>query len=382
VSTPPDLLAVSDLAAALAGPRTNADAERLVERLRQTAGADKLAQGAWAMTDELDVVWAIAAPGADRPPRVVSEVGHPFARELTRLGDTDVFLTMATLPEGAALRWHYELAGAAVGGGQTEVYRSHPDGRRRPGVLAGELIQQPRWRSQVFAGTVRDRWVYVPAAYDPSHPAGTRVFQDGGTHYKDHVPPVFDNLIAAGELPVTIGIFINPGVFADTTVSNRSFEYDTVSDQYSRFLLEEIIPEGEKTYRLRTDPESRAIGGLSSGGICAFTVAWQRPDQFRKVLSWIGSFTNIAAGPTLREGGHNYPALVRRVPKKPLRVFLQDGENDLNHQAGNWWLANQEMASSLAFAGYDCTTVWGKGCHSPLHGRAILPDSLRWLWRE
>jgi enterochelin esterase family protein len=208
------------------------------------------------------------------------------------------------------------------------------------------------------------------------------VFQDGGTHYKDHVPPVFDNMIAAGDMPVTIGIFINPGVFADTTVSNRSFEYDTLSDQYSRFLLEEIIPEVEKSYSLRQDPESRAIGGLSSGGICSFTVAWQRPDQFRKVLSWIGSFTNIAAGPTLREGGHNYPALIRRVPKKPIRIFLQDGENDLNHQAGNWWLANLEMASSLEFAGYDFTTVWGKGFHSPLHGRAILPDSLRWLWRE
>lgn len=380
MSLPSESITAAELTAALASAST--DAHGLAERLRQLAGPEKLRDGTWSMIDELDAAWAIEAVDAARPPRLVSDVGHSLERELTRIGTTSVYATTATLPEGAALRWHYQVGDEAVGGGQTEIYRTHPASRREPGVPAGELIPQPRWHSRVFAGTVRDWWVYVPAQYDPSRPACTMVFQDGGTHYKDHVPPVFDNLIAAGDMPVTIGIFLNPGVFADTTVSNRSFEYDTLSDQYSRFLLEEIIPEVEKTYRLRTDPESRAIGGLSSGGICAFTVAWQRPDQFRKVLSWIGSFTNIAAGPTLREGGHNYPALIRRVPRKPIRVFLQDGENDLNHQAGNWWLANQEMASALRFAGYDFSTAWGKGFHSPLHGRAILPDTLRWLWRE
>jgi enterochelin esterase family protein len=163
---------------------------------------------------------------------------------------------------------------------------------------------------------------------------------------------------------------------------NRSFEYDTLSDQYARFLLEEILPEVQKSVNLRQDAASRAISGASSGGICAFTVAWERPEAFSKVLSWIGSFTNIASGESRRAGGHNYPALIRKTPKKPIRVFLQDGENDLDNAHGNWPLANQQMAKALAFAGYDYQFVYGKGFHSAAHGRAILPDSLRWLWRD
>ena len=174
------------------------------------------------------------------------------------------------------------------------------------------------------------------------------VFQDGAG-YREYVPTVFDNLIAQGDMPVTVGIFIQPGLF-DGGRSNRSFEYDTLSDQYARFLLEEILPEVEKTVKLRHDAASRAIAGVSSGGICAFTVAWERPNEFRKVLSWIGSFTNIASGKTVREGGHNYEAMIRKTPKKPIRVFLQDGANDLDNANGNWPLANQTMAKSLAYA--------------------------------
>ncbi len=159
-------------------------------------------------------------------------------------------------------------------------------------------------------------------------------------------------------------------------------EYDTLSDRYARFLLEEILPEVEKTVALRKDAAGRAIAGASSGGICAFTVAWERPDQFGKVVSWIGSFTNIASGPTLRAGGHNYQALVRKTPKKPIRVFLQDGANDLDNVHGNWPLANLTLAGSLAFAGYDYRFEYGKGFHNNRHGRAILPDTLRWLWRD
>ena len=188
------------------------------------------------------------------------------------------------------------------------------------------------------------------------------VFQDGAG-YKDFVPTVFDNLIAKGEMPVTVGIFIQPGTFANGR-SNRSFEYDTLSDQYARFLLEEILPEVEKTTKLRHDAEGRAIAGISSGGICALTVAWERPDEFSKVLSWVGSFTNIASGKTGREGGHNYEAMIRKTPKKPIRVFLQDGSHDLDNNNGNWPLANQQMAKSLDFAKYDYKFVYGEGFHS------------------
>jgi enterochelin esterase family protein len=231
---------------------------------------------------------------------------------------------------------------------------------------------------------VRDYWVYVPAQYDSNHAACVMVFQDGGGFVKPdgqlRVPIVFDNLIHKKEMPVTIGIFINPGVIpakesGKESVKNRSFEYDTLSDQYARFLLEEILPEVAKTYNLATDAESRAICGSSSGGICAWTVAWERPDAFSKVLSHVGSFTNI-------RGGHVYPALIRKTPPKPIRVLLQDGSNDLDNEHGNWPLANQEMAAALKFEKYDYKFVFGDGAHNAKHGGSILPDSLRWLWRD
>ena len=248
----------------------------------------------------------------------------------------------------------------------------------RDGVPKGKLTKLMPWKSQIFPGTTRDWWVYVPAQYKEDQPACVMVFQDGGG-YTNFVPTVFDNLIAKGEMPVTVAIFINPG---GGRGRQRSVEYDTLSDRYARFLLEEILPEVEKTVKLRHDPESRAIAGISSGGICAWTVAWERPNEFRKVLSWVGSFTNIASGQSRREGGHNYEALIRKSPKKPIRVFLQDGANDLDNANGNWPLANQQMAKSLEFKKYDYHFVLGQGFHSNRHGRSILPESLRWLWRE
>jgi hypothetical protein len=190
-------------------------------------------------------------------------------------------------------------------------------------------------------------------------------------------------------MPVTIGVFINPGHRGEEypesrwKANNRSVEYDTLSDQYARFLLEEMLPHIETTYKLRHDREGRAICGISSGGICAFTVAWQRPDAFHKVLSHVGSFTSIAADfEKGKPGGQDYPFLIRKTERKPIRVFLQDGKNDLNNRHGNWWLANQEMAAALKFQNYDYKFVGGEGGHNGIHGGAILPDSLRWIWRD
>jgi len=265
-------------------------------------------------------------------------------------------------------------------------YKLGPDSQRHEGVPHGKVTKLSWNDSKIFPQTTRDWWIYVPAEYDGKTPAAVMVFQDGGGYVSEtgtyRVPIVFDNLIARKEMPVTIGIFINPGVkppaqTGGRAVSNRSFEYDTLSDQYSRFLIEEILPEVAKTYKLTDDPNGRAIAGASSGGICAFSVAWNRPDAFRKVLSFVGSFTNI-------RGGHNYPPMVRKTKgePKPIRVFLQDGSNDLDNQFGNWFLANQEMAAALKFAGYDYKTEWGDGQHSGKHGGSILPDCLRWLWRD
>jgi len=270
-----------------------------------------------------------------------------------------------------------------TGGAGAEEYVLGPDSQPQPNVPQGEVTKHS-WTSRIFPGTARDYWVYVPRQYDPSRPAAVMVFQDGVNYInKDgswRVPVVFDNLIHKGEMPVTVGIFISPGVVPAPSESalprfNRSFEYDAVSDRYVRFLLEEILPEVGKSWNLATDGNSRAIAGASSGAICAFTAAWERPDAFRRVLSTIGTYVGL-------RGGHGYPTLVRKTEPKPLRVFLQDGSNDLNIYGGNWWLANQEMLSAFEFAGYDVKAIWGDGGHDGKHGGAILPDALRWLWRD
>ena len=377
-----EALTPKTLEAALAAKPSGADAERLAARIRTYfGGTEALTKGAAPKIDELAVAWAVEAPvppANGAPVRVVADVGG-FSLPLARVGETAVYAGVARLAHGTAMSWHYEIGDRRAGGAQLEAYETHPDSRERAGVPKGVLKQMTPWQSKLFDGTTRDWWVYVPAQYKAETPAAVMVFQDG-SGYKDFVPTVFDNLIAKGDMPVTVGIFIQPGVFSDGR-ANRSFEYDTLSDQYALFLLEEILPEVEKTVKLRHDAAGRAIAGASSGGICAFTVAWERPNEFSKVVSWIGSFTNIASGKTVREGGHNYEALVRKTPPKPIRVFLQDGENDLDNANGNWPLANQTLAKSLSYARYDYRFELGHGFHSNRHGRAIFPDTLRWLWR-
>lgn len=266
---------------------------------------------------------------------------------------------------------------------QEEPYKFGKDSERQDGVPQGKVTKHT-WTSQIFEGTTREFYIYLPSQYDNSTPASVMVFQDGHAYVNAtgqfRVPIVFDNLIHAKKMPVTVGIFINPGHKGDTQpespwrASNRSFEYDTLSDQYARFLLDELLPEIGKTLTLSEKPNDRAICGISSGGICAFTVAWERPDAFGKVLSHVGSFTNI-------RGGHTYPALLRKTEMKPFRVFLQDGEKDLDNQHGSWWLANLEMDAALKFSKYDYKFVPGVGGHNGIHGGSILPESLEWLWR-
>jgi enterochelin esterase-like enzyme len=285
-------------------------------------------------------------------------------------------LTMRFLLSALAL-------GLAVVAFAADDYKLGPDSERQKDVPEGK-VSKHTWNSSIFPGTVRDYWVYVPAQYDKSKPACVMVFQDGGSYVNDkgqfRVPIVFDNLIHKKEMPVMIGIFINPGTIpakeqGQKARSNRSFEYDTLSDQYVRFLEKEILPEVAKDYNLRKDAAGRGICGISSGGICAFTAAWERPDLFSKVLSHVGSFTNI-------RGGDAYPGLIRKTENKPIRVFLQDGSGDLDNQFGNWPLANQEMASALKYKKYDYKFEYGDGGHNGKHGGAILPESLKWLWRD
>ncbi len=263
------------------------------------------------------------------------------------------------------------------------------DSERQPGVPKGKVTRY-EFRSQVFKDTLRQYYLYVPAQYDGTSPAAVMVFQDGHSYVEEkgqfRTPIVFDNLIAKKELPVTIGIFINPGLHVEKiegrqswgthkNKSNRSVEYDSLGGKYAEFLEKEILPAVAKKYKLTNNPEQRAICGLSSGGICAFTAAWERPDLFRKVLSHIGSFANI-------RGGHVYPTLIRKEEIRPLRVYLQDGKNDLDNSHGNWWLGNQQMQRALEYRKYQHMWVPTEGGHSGKDGGRVFPNALRWLWKK
>jgi len=265
-----------------------------------------------------------------------------------------------------------------------EEYTLGPDSQRQLNVPKGVVTKYSWTASKIYPGTTRDYWIYVPAQYKAEKPACVMIFQDGERMADEagsfRVPIVFDNLIAKGDMPVTIGVFVNPGVMPALSPTqrdryNRSFEYDALGDRYARFLIEEILPEVGKHYNLSKDPNDYAIAGSSSGGIAAFNAAWNRPDVFHRVMSFIGSFTNL-------RGGQDLATLIRKTEPKPLRVFLQDGTADQNNYAGNWYLGNQEIFSALQFAGYESTFVVGTEGHNGKHGGAILPDALRWLWKD
>ncbi|WP_438862785.1 alpha/beta hydrolase [Neptunicella sp.] len=277
------------------------------------------------------------------------------------------------------------------------------------GVPKGELKGPFEFHSQIIANTVRRYWLFIPAQYQSSKPASVLVFQDGQRATNPQgslrVPQVMENLIAKGDMPVTIGIFITPGNLSEHYPQNlgmsnpdhRAPEYDAMDDRYARFIVEEMLPTVSKDYNLTQDPEQRAIGGTSSGAIAAFTVAWHRPDVFRKVYSSIGSYVSIgfdADSQPIKLGGQDYPALIRRETIRPLRIFIQDGINDLDNEWGNWFLANQQMVKALEYANriadqqaleearYQLHNVWTDGEHNDQHGGALLPEGLRWLWKE
>ena len=263
-------------------------------------------------------------------------------------------------------------------------YPVDPASVRQEGIPKGVTTKHSFSASKIYPGTERTYWLHVPAQYDAAKPACLMVFQDGGSYVNENgankVPIVLDNLIAKGEMPVTIGLFVDPGVVPAQNVQaqprfNRSFEYDAFSADYPRFLIEELIPVVAKDYNISANPDHRAICGASSGGSAAFNAAWQRPDAFRRVYSMIGTFVGL-------RGGDEFPTLIRKTEPKPLRVFLQDGSNDNNIYCGDWWMANQDMLSALKFAGYEVNHQWGEGPHSHQHGGAIMPEVLRWLWKD
>jgi enterochelin esterase-like enzyme len=280
--------------------------------------------------------------------------------------------------------------------GPDSAYQLGPDSFPREGVAQGEIKGPFTLPSQAYPGTQHTYWIYVPAQYDPATPASLMVFNDGQA-FKNmegdlRTPTVLDNLIHRREIPVMLAVFINPGRtpeqpeptprdWGDRT-TNRPTEYNSLDDRYARVIVDELLPALYKEYNISKDPERHGIGGASSGAIAAFTVAWERPDHFRKVLSMIGSFVNL-------RGGHVYPDLVRKSDAKPIRIFLQDGRNDNRglrdgkyNEERDWFYQNVRLMQALADKGYDLNYQWGIGGHNQKHGGSILPDMLRWLWRD
>jgi enterochelin esterase-like enzyme len=276
-------------------------------------------------------------------------------------------------------------------------YQLGPDSFSREGVAQGEVRGPFTLPSQAYPGTQHTYWVYVPAQYDPKVPASLMIFNDGQA-FKNmegdlRAPNVLDNLIDRREIPVMLSVFINPGrtpeqpeptpqEWGDRT-TNRPTEYNSLDDKYARVIVDELMPALYKEYNISKDPERHGIGGASSGAIAAFTVAWERPNDFRKVLSMIGSFTNL-------RGGHAYADIVRKAEKKPIRIYMQDGRND-NRGIGrdgnyderrDWFFQNVRLMQALQEKGYDLNYQWGIGRHSQKHGGSIFPDMMRWLWRD
>lgn len=382
----------------MAGSRPNAPEFR--EALIATLGEQRLQRGAAITGEGPDFLWAIQS--SKQPQLIVDDQPRP---RMKRIRGTDLWFATGKLATGKNHTYHYLVDNRRVGG-DLNVAAYGPDSYEQPGVPKGALSPRITHISKIYDGMESHYWTYVPAQYDPGTPAAVMVWNDGGGHVDrnggSRTQNVIDNLIYQKKIPVMIQIFINPGDIGKAQgtpthefVSNfsrrtrrtlsdsmRSTEYDTVTDRYARFLQEEILAEVGAKYNLRKDAYSHAIAGDSSGGIAAFNAAWQKPDLFSRVLSRIGTYTSIQWQPGVLDGGNIFPFLIRKSPRKNIRVWMSDGSEDLENPHGSWPLQNIQMANSLKMAGYDFHFSFGGGSHSGAHGHAESPEALAWLWRD
>jgi enterochelin esterase family protein len=321
----------------------------------------------------------IFALKSDSAPLISIDEGAPV--KMKKSGA--LWIHQASLKTGTIHRFTYLVNGQPFGG-KNDVPAFTPDHYEQPGVPKGKLSEKTVHTSKIYEGMVSDFWTYVPAQYDASRPAAVMVWQDGGGFTNreggSRLQIVIDNLTHQKKIPVAVHIFIQPGLVGEKRM--RSIEYDSVTDTYGRFLMNEILPAVAKNYNLRTDAYSRAIAGSSSGAICAFNVAWFMPNEFSRVLSRIGSYTSIQWKPGELEGGNVYPFKIRKEAKRNIRVWLQDGSEDLENTHGSWPYQNLQMANSLKMRDYDFKLSFGIGTHNGGHGNAEAPAELTWLWRD
>ena len=368
----------------LAQPLDAEATEKLHRAVTRAFGHEALVKNrAAAKVEGTTVAWAVLA---EAKASVRREDGKVLG-EMIPLGEDGLQVLALEMPNFSETHYRIEVDGRTRQGGQVRIehFELGPDSQPQPEVPKGRLETFEFAESKVFPNTVRRVTIYLPAGHQPSMNCALMIWQDGTRHSDPNgpmrVPVVYDNLIHRGDIPPLIGVFIDPGrrpnQKPNDKAANRGFEYDSLGDAYSRFLLEEILPEVRRRYQVAWSdhPEARALAGGSSGGICAFTAAWERPDQFRKVLSWVGSFVDL-------RGGHAYPSLVRAHERKPLRVYLLGGENDLDNPFGHWPTANKLMAAALAYQGYDHHLEWTQCFHGTRGMAPHLPDALRWLWRD
>ncbi|MBB5033654.1 alpha/beta hydrolase [Prosthecobacter vanneervenii] len=372
------------IASALKLTATPEGQQKLHDQIMRLFGRQNLTQGkAGAKIEATTVAWAVIDP---KPSRVVQQDGTLIG-DMLPLGDDGLQVLVTEMPNFTETGYRVESEGMPHMAGTVHVehYEYTADSLPHADVPKGRLEKFEWSTSKVFPETVRDVTVYLPSGFQPQEETCLMVWQDGTRHADPlgsmRVPVVFDNLIHKKQMPRTVGIFIDPGrkpkQKPGDKAANRGFEYDSLGDAYSRMLIDEILPEVQSRYqtKFRPQPESWAIGGGSSGGICSFNVAWERPDKFRKVLSWVGSFVDL-------KGGHAYPSMIRLAERKPLRIYLLDGENDLDNKFGNWPIANKQMAAALKYKDYDFRIDWTQCFHGSKGMAPMLPEALRWLWRD
>jgi enterochelin esterase-like enzyme len=370
------------------------------QALIATLGEERIKYGTAVIGEGPDFFWAIETAGL--PQLIIDDVVGPA---MTQIQGTDLWFETSKLATGKNHTFYYLVGGKRVGG-DVNVPAYGPDSYEHPGVPKGTLSPMITQISKIYDGMESHYWIYVPAEYDPKVPAALMVWNDGGGHVNrnggSRTQIVIDNLTYQKKIPVMIQVFINPGDISKATgtktnefVSNfsqrtgramgdsmRSTEYDTVTDRYARFLQDEILAEVGTKYNLRKDAYSHAIAGESSGAIAAFNAAWQRPDLFSRVLSRIGTYTSIQWQPGVLDGGNIFPFLIRKSPRKNIRVWLSDGSEDLENEHGSWPLQNIQMANSLKMRGYDFHFSFGGGSHNGAQGSAEAPEALTWLWRD